>query len=97
MANNRLPHKQRSIEKIRNAKVLERLIKHFNGEIELSTTQTNVGLSLIKKYLPDQKAVEHSGAIGGEKPASMSEAALDREIERQLARASARKEAETES
>ena len=63
MSTNRAPHKERTIEKIRNAKVLERLLKHFNGELELSATQVNVGLSLIKKYLPDLKAVEHTGEV----------------------------------
>ena len=63
MSTNRQPHKQRSIEKIRNAKVLERLIKHFNGELELSATQVNVGLSLIKKLIPDLKQTEHTGTI----------------------------------
>ena len=63
MANNRLAHKQRTIEKIQNAKVLERLIKHFDGEVELSQTQVTVGINLIKKYIPDLKAIEHGGEM----------------------------------
>jgi len=58
MSTRRSPHKARTIEKIRNAKVLERLIKHFKGELELSASQVNVGLNLIKKYIPDTKSVE---------------------------------------
>jgi len=56
------PHKQRSIEKIKNGQVLERLLKHVNGELDLSATQVTVGIALLKKYLPDTKAIEHSGS-----------------------------------
>ena len=59
----RQPHKQRTIEKIQNAKVLERLIKHFNGDLKLSQTQITVGINLIKKYIPDLKAIEHGGEM----------------------------------
>jgi len=63
MTDNRKPHKQRSIDKIKNGNILDRLIKHFNGEIELSATQANIGLSLIKKYLPDMKLIEQTGEV----------------------------------
>jgi len=63
MSTDKRTHIQRHVEKIQNAMVVERLIKHFNGEVELSQTQVNVGLGLIKKYLPDMKAVEHTGEV----------------------------------
>jgi len=63
MADNRLPHKQRSIEKIKNGMVLERLLGHVNGEVELSSTQVSAGIALLKKYLPDTKAIEHGGEV----------------------------------
>lgn len=52
--------------KIANAQVLNRLLAHFNGEVELSQTQVNVGLALMKKVLPDLASValtdeNHSG------------------------------------
>ena len=56
-------HKERSIEKIRNGNILDRLIKHVNGELELSATQCTTGIALLKKHLPDTKAVEMN--IGG--------------------------------
>lgn len=50
-------------KKIRQAMALDRLIKAFNGELELTTVQANIGLKLIGKILPDLKAVEQSGSV----------------------------------
>lgn len=61
MANNETPYKERLREKIRTAMVLDRLIKGYMGEVELSATQARIGLQLLNKMLPDLKAVEHSG------------------------------------
>ena len=47
--------------KIANSQILNRLIKHFDGEVELSQTQVMVGLALLKKVLPDLQSVQHSG------------------------------------
>ncbi len=80
----RLPHKQRTIEKIQNAKIVDRLIDHFNGKVELTQSQCNVGIALIKKHLPDMKAVEHSGSIET-KPEKMTEEELDAAIKQALA------------
>ena len=63
MSNRREPHKQRTSEKIQNAMIVDRLVDHFNGRVELSQSQVNVGLGLIKKYLPDIKAIEHGGEV----------------------------------
>lgn len=51
--------------KIENAKILNGLIDHFQGTRNLSLSQVNVGLALLKKVLPDLQAVEISGANGG--------------------------------
>jgi hypothetical protein len=37
------------------------LISHANGEIDLSTTQVKAAQIVIGKFIPDLKAVEHSG------------------------------------
>ena len=66
MADNRLPHKERLRKKIQTAMVADRLIKAFNGEIELTQTQANIGLRLLNKMLPDLKAVELDGEVGVE-------------------------------
>ncbi len=47
--------------KISSAHIVGRLIKSFNGEIELTSDQINIGKSLLNKVLPDLKAIEHSG------------------------------------
>ena len=47
--------------KIANTQILNRLLAHHMGEIELSKTQIDVGLALLKKVLPDLQAVTLSG------------------------------------
>lgn len=80
MTTNRLPPKERTIEKIKAGMVLERLLNHVNGKLDLTSTQCTVGIALLKKYIPDMKSIEHSGAIGGDRPIEKTEAELDREI-----------------
>jgi len=53
--------KKRTQDKIQSARVAERLLKHFNGELELSHTQCTVGLKLLSKVLPDLKHIEKDG------------------------------------
>lgn len=43
--------------------LLNRLEKHANGELALTQTQINAARIYIGKYIPDLKAVEHSGTI----------------------------------
>lgn len=45
--------------------LLNRLISHGNGEIELSNTQIQAAKIVIGKYIPDLKAIEVSGPGGG--------------------------------
>lgn len=52
--------------KIANAQVINRLLAHFSGEVELSKSQVDVGLALLKKVLPDLSSValtdaDHTG------------------------------------
>ncbi len=52
--------------KIGSANILNRLQKHFNGEVEMSPTQVTVGLALLKKVMPDLQSValtdaDHTG------------------------------------
>jgi hypothetical protein len=63
MDKGRLTQKDRMREKIRSSMMLDRLIKCFNGKIELSNVEANIGLKLIGKVLPDLKATEHSGSV----------------------------------
>lgn len=52
--------------KIANSKILNRLIAHAEGEVDMSSTQVTVALGLLKKVMPDlsSQTVEHSGPDG---------------------------------
>lgn len=50
-------------EKIKCGEIIDRLIKHINGTVELSTTQINAAKILLSKVVPDLKAMEHSGEV----------------------------------
>jgi hypothetical protein len=49
--------------KIQASQIITRLQSAFEGTIELSQVQVNIGKSLLDKVLPDLKAVEHSGDV----------------------------------
>ena len=66
MAARKDPRNRDSSNKLASAtQLLNRLISHANGEIELSNTQVKAAQIVIGKYIPDLKAVELSG---GDKP-----------------------------
>lgn len=48
-------------KKIQASHIIKRFQAAFDGEIELSQAQINVGKTLLDKALPDLKAVEISG------------------------------------
>ena len=52
------------LEAIQVTKVLNRLIKHVDGEAEMSSTQVRAAEILLRKKLPDLKATELTGADG---------------------------------
>lgn len=45
--------------------LLNRLISHANGDLELTQTQINAAKIVIGKYIPDLKAIELTGKDGG--------------------------------
>jgi len=49
--------------KIKTTKIIQRLQQHIDGELELSNTQVLAATTLLKKTLPDQKAMELSGEL----------------------------------
>jgi hypothetical protein len=51
-------HQERTRQKIADANVLARLLKGFNGEVELTTHQVAIGLKLIDKLVPNLQSVE---------------------------------------
>ena len=47
-------------ERIKTGVLIDRLVKHTAGELELSTTQIQAARILLNKTLPDLRATEHS-------------------------------------
>ena len=47
--------------KIKNSNILSRLIECAEGTVELSSTQANVGIALLRKVMPDLSSTEHKG------------------------------------
>lgn len=54
-------HQEEVRAKIQASQIITRLMSAFDGTIELSQTQVNIGKSLLDKVLPDLKAMELSG------------------------------------
>jgi hypothetical protein len=48
--------------KIQNSNILNALIEHVQGEREMSATQVNAGLGLLRKVLPDLSSVDLGNA-----------------------------------
>lgn len=59
--------------KIRNSKILSRLIGHVEGRVELSPTQVSAGLGLLKKVMPDLATKTVQGPDGGPIPVEVKE------------------------
>jgi hypothetical protein len=51
--------------KIANSQILNRLIGHAEGSVEMTTTQVNAALGLLKKVLPDLQATTIAGDEDG--------------------------------
>ena len=56
--------RKRIQERLEAGEVAKRLMDHFLGDLELSQTQIKAVEILMKKVLPDQKAMELTGADG---------------------------------
>ena len=52
--------------KIANSQILNRLVGHVEGTVELSGTQVTAGIALLKKVLPDltHNQIEGTGEAG---------------------------------
>jgi len=51
--------------KIANSQILNRLLGHAEGRVEMSSTQVDAAKSLLKKVLPDLQTLTISGEDGG--------------------------------
>jgi hypothetical protein len=47
--------------KIANSQILNRLIGHVEGHVEMSGTQVTAALGLLKKVMPDLQSTQISG------------------------------------
>jgi len=54
-------HDENTIAKIKASQLVNRLVSHVLGEVEMSPSQVTAGLGLLKKVIPDLSSVEHSG------------------------------------
>lgn len=54
-------HDDKTKKLIQASQLINRLISHANGEIEMTQSQVNAAKIVIGKVIPDLKAVEHSG------------------------------------
>lgn len=54
-------HDDKTKRLIQSSQLLNRLIKHAEGEIEMTQSQINAAKIVIGKYIPDLKAIELSG------------------------------------
>ena len=52
------PYPQRARERIAGTKIIDRLVAHVNGEIDMTPTQVRAAAILLNKVLPDVKSVE---------------------------------------
>lgn len=59
---NKPNHEEKTKKLIQASQLLNRLISHANGEIDLSQSQINAAKIVIGKYIPDLKAIELSGS-----------------------------------
>ena len=49
--------------RIRAGGIAKRLEQHVLGTVEMSTSQVQAALGLLRKVVPDQTTIEHSGEI----------------------------------
>jgi len=56
---------ERTRQKIVDANIISRLLKHYRGELEypMDAGQINIGLKLLNKVLPDLKSVDVRGRV----------------------------------
>ena len=62
---NKTTHAEKTKGLIRASQLLNRLYSHANDEIEMTSSQINAAKIVIGKYIPDLKAIEHTGEVKG--------------------------------
>ena len=64
---NKRLHDEQTKRRIQASQLFNRLIKHGNGEVEMTRSQVMAAKVVLGKFFPDLKAIEYSG--NDEKPA----------------------------
>jgi len=54
---------QKARERIAGTKIIDRLVKHIHGEVDMSPSQVQAARILLNKVLPDMKSVEVTGTM----------------------------------
>lgn len=62
---NKTHHADKTKRLIQASQLINRLISHANGEIEMTASQVNAAKIVIGKAIPDLKAIEVTGEDGG--------------------------------
>lgn len=75
---NKTTHDEKTKRLIQASQLVNRLISHASGEIEMSQTQINAAKIVIGKYIPDLKAIEVTGKDGG--PLRVVASSLDEKL-----------------
>ena len=75
---NKTTHDDKTKRLIQASQLLNRLIMHANGEVEMTSSQVNAAKVVIGKSIPDLKAMELTGEGGG--PVRVIASALDDRI-----------------
>jgi hypothetical protein len=81
MARKKMSHRfTRAAEEVRASievdKILDRFQKCAEGKLQLAPDEIKCGEILLRKVMPDLKAVEHSGSIGPKSLREMTDAEL---------------------
>jgi hypothetical protein len=71
-----LHHPEEVRAKIRTSQLLNRLMDHALGKIEMTKTQVSACMILLRKTLPDLMAISHSGSVELTKPEDLTDVAL---------------------
>lgn len=62
---NKIYHDEKTKGLIRASQLLNRLESFAKGEIQMDAAQVNAAKIVIGKYIPDMRAIEHTGPGGG--------------------------------
>lgn len=57
------PYPQKARARIQATRIIDKLQRHIDGEVEMQPTQINAARILLGKCVPDVKQTEHTGEV----------------------------------